>query len=64
MTAKNIHIVNTVRAILNFDYVIVKSVVCLFNQSVHADTRMGPEGTKLKQKPEPCLKSLYLYIYI
>ena len=33
--------------------------VCLFNRSVRADTRMGPEGTKLKQKPEPGLKSLY-----
>ena len=32
--------------------------VCLFNRSVRADTRMGPEGTKLKQKPEPDLKSL------
>ena len=27
--------------------------VCLFNR---ADTRMGPEGTKPKQKPEPGLK--------
>ena len=32
---------------------------CLFNRSVRADTRMGPEGTKLKQNPEPDLKSLY-----
>ena len=34
--------------------------VCLFNRSVHADTRIGPEGTKLKQMPEPGLKSLYI----
>ena len=34
-------------------------LVCLFNQSVRADTCMGPEGNKLKQKPEPGLKSLY-----
>ena len=35
--------------------------VCLFNnRSVRADTRMGPEGTKLKQKPEPGLKILYI----
>ena len=30
----------------------------LFNRSVRADTRMGPEGTKLKQKPKQDLKSL------
>ena len=34
--------------------------VCLFNRSARADTRMGPEGTKLKQKPEPGLKSPYI----
>ena len=33
-------------------------IVCLFNRLVRADTRMGPEGTKLKQKPESGLKSL------
>ena len=32
--------------------------VCLFNRSVRADTLMGPEGTRLKQLPEPGLKSL------
>ena len=32
--------------------------VCLFNRLVRTDTRMGPEGTKLKQKPG--LKSLYI----
>ena len=35
-----------------------REMCCLLNRSVRADTRMGPEGTKLKQKPEPGLKSL------
>ena len=35
------------------------SFVCLlFNWSVRADTRMGPEGTKLKQKLEPGLNPI------
>ena len=35
--------------------------VCLFNRSVRGDTRMGPEGTKLKQKPEPGIGK---YVYV
>ena len=35
--------------------------VCLFNRSVRADTRMGPEGTKLEQKPEPDFKAYSMW---
>ena len=35
--------------------------VCVFNRSVRADTRMGPEGTKLKQKPEPGLEIAFAF---
>ena len=34
---------------------------CLFNRSICADTCMGPEGTRLKQLPEPGLKSLQIH---
>ena len=43
----------------HFNHKCLSSVVlvCLFNRSVRVDTCMGPEGTKLKQKPEPGLKA-------
>ena len=38
--------------------------VCLFNRSVRVDTCMGPEGTKLKQKPEPDLNDQCVFSYL
>ena len=33
--------------------------VCLFNQSLHAETHLGPDGTRLKQNAQARLKSLH-----
>ena len=33
--------------------------VCLFNQSLRAETHLGPDGTRLEQSAQARLKSLY-----
>ena len=39
---------------LNFEF------VCLFNQSLHAETHLGPDGTRLKQNAQARVKVHFL----
>ena len=36
-----------------------KRFVCLFNRSLHGETHLGPDGTRLEKNPEARLKTLY-----